>query len=253
MTTSLIPEPSLRRLPKYHHFLVELRERGIHEVSCTTIGEALNLLPIQVRKDLQYTGIVGRPKVGFQLAELIQAIETFLGWDNTNDAFLVGAGNLGSALLGYERFEKFGLSIVAAFDNNPNIVGTSIHKKLVLPMEKLVDLAQRMAIHIGIITTPAAAAQQAADQLVKAGVRAIWNFAPTTLNVPPNVILQNEDLYNSLAALSCRLAKAMQTSGESTYGTRRNERAEVRTSLSDPDGSPEEACSIGAHSASDTK
>jgi redox-sensing transcriptional repressor len=253
MAIVLIPEPTLRRLPKYHHYLVELRERALHEISCTTIGNALNLLPIQVRKDLQYTGIVGRPKVGFQLQELIRAIETFLGWDNTNEAFLVGAGNLGSALLGYERFERFGLSIVAAFDENPNIVGTSIHNKLVLPMEKLVDLAQRMAIHIGIITTPAAVAQQVADLLVSAGVRAIWNFAPVTLNVPPNVIMQNEDLYNSLAALSCKLAKAMYSSGEPSYGTRCNERAEVRTSLSNPDGSPEEACATGTHSASDTK
>src|SRR5438067_1783261 len=104
-----IPQPSLGRLPQYHHFLVELKGKGVRQVSCSVIGEALNLVPVQVRKDLQYTGIVGKPKTGYVVDELVQSIETFLGWNNVNEAFLAGAGNLGTALLGHERFSRFGL------------------------------------------------------------------------------------------------------------------------------------------------
>ena len=95
-----IPQPSLRRLPQYHHYLVELEARGVSRVSCSVIGRDLGCIPVQVRKDLQYTGIIGKPKTGYSVSELIQAIETFLGWNNVNEAFLVGVGNLGTALLG---------------------------------------------------------------------------------------------------------------------------------------------------------
>jgi redox-sensing transcriptional repressor len=202
-----IPQPSLGRLPQYHHYLVDLSAKGIGRVSCSMIGRDLNLVPIQVRKDLQYTGIIGKPKTGYSVPELIQAIETFLGWNNVNEAFLVGVGNLGTALLGHERFSKFGLQIVAAFDSDPAKVGLWIHDKAVLPLDKLGDLAQRMSIHLGIITTPAQVAQDVADELVKAGIQAIWNFAPVKLRVPAHIIVHNEDLYSSLASLSWKLAR----------------------------------------------
>ncbi len=99
-----IPQPSLRRLPQYHHYLMDLEARGISQVSCSAIGRDLSCVPVQVRKDLQYTGIIGKPKTGYSVSELIRAIETFLGWNNVNEAFLVGVGNLGTALLGHERF-----------------------------------------------------------------------------------------------------------------------------------------------------
>jgi redox-sensing transcriptional repressor len=171
------------------------------------IGHDLNLVPVQVRKDLQYTGIVGKPKTGYSVPELIQAIETFLGWNNVNEAFLVGAGNLGTALLGHERFSNFGLSIVAAFDTDPQKIGQRIHERMVMPLDKLADLAQRMSIHLGIITAPAEHAQPIAEQMVKGGIQAIWNFAPVRLKVPANIIVHNEDLYSSLASLSWKLAR----------------------------------------------
>jgi redox-sensing transcriptional repressor len=245
MPNRLIPEPTLRRLPRYHHYLADLRAQGVKAVSCTTIGEAIHLQPVQVRKDLQLTGIVGKPKVGYDLEELLAAIESFLGWNNVNDAFLVGAGDLGSALLGYEKFSKLGLSIVAAFDANPAKVGRKIHGKLVLPMHKLPDLVRRMAIHIGIITTPAEGAQQVADLLVEGGVRAIWNFAPTTLRVPKDVIVHNEDLYYSLATLSCKLSTALKATGDSethgTYDSTLPERGEVREGVRDSSPTSETA------------
>ena len=202
-----IPQPSLRRLPQYHHYLVDLAAKGIGRVSCSMIGRDLSLIPVQVRKDLQYTGIIGKPKTGYSVRELILAIETFLGWNNVNEAFLVGAGNLGTALLGHERFSSFGLQIVAAFDADPSKVGVWIHGKAVLPLDKLCDLAQRMSIHLGIITAPAEVAQEIADEMVRGGIQAIWNFAPVKLKVPEHIIVHNEDLYSSLASLSWKLAR----------------------------------------------
>ena len=209
-SASGIPQPSLNRLPQYHHYLAELKAKGTSRVSCSLIGNDLNLVPVQVRKDLQYTGIVGKPKTGYSVPELIQAIETFLGWNNVNEAFLVGAGNLGTALLGHERFSNFGLSIVAAFDVNPEKIGKWIHGKAVLPLEKLADLAQRMSIHLGIITAPAEYAQGIADEMVSGGIQAIWNFAPVRIKVPAHIIVHNEDLYSSLASLSWKLARRYQ-------------------------------------------
>lgn len=214
-----IPQASLRRLPQYHHYLIELETKGVQQISCSVIGRDLNFVPVQVRKDLQYTGIVGKPKTGYAVRELIQSIETFLGWNNVNEAFLVGAGNLGTALLGHERFSKFGLRIVAAFDADPKKVGQHVHEKMVLPMDKLADLAQRMNIHLGIITTPSEAAQSVADVMVKAGILAIWNFTPCTLKVPPEIFVHNEDLYSSLASLSWKLARRFRVATPTTCDT----------------------------------
>jgi redox-sensing transcriptional repressor len=210
LVQSGIPQPSLWRLPQYHHYLNDLKAKGIKQVSCSDIGRDLNCVPVQVRKDLQYTGIVGKPKTGYSVAELICAIETFLGWNNVNEAFLVGAGNLGTALLGHERFSKFGLRIVAAFDTDPNKIGQWVHGKVVLPLDKLVDLSQRMSIHLGIITAPAEFAPDIADEMVRGGIQAIWNFAPVRLKLPPHIIVHNEDLYSSLASLSWKLAQRFQ-------------------------------------------
>jgi redox-sensing transcriptional repressor len=202
-----VPEPTLKRLPLYHRFLKELQPSGREQVSCTEIGAHLKLDPTQVRKDLEAAGINGRPRIGYTLASVIDGIEEFLGWKNVNEAFLIGAGSMGSALLGYRKFEECGLKIVAAFDTDPTKIGATIHGKHVLALEKLTDLTRRMHILIGIITVPASEAQAAADLLVQGGVRAIWNFAPVHLRVPDSIILHNEDLYCSLASLSQKLAK----------------------------------------------
>ncbi len=205
LTPVVITRASLARLPQYHHYLAGLAGRGISQVSCSVIGRGLDFVPVQVRKDLQYTGIIGKPGAGYSVHELLRAIETFLGWNNVNEAFLVGAGILGSALLGHERFSKFGLRIVSAFDSDPKKIGRSIHKREVLPLQKMAGLARRMGIHLGIITTPADAAQSVADEMVKGGIEAIWNFAPVKLEVPKFIFVHNEDLYSSLASLFRKL------------------------------------------------
>jgi redox-sensing transcriptional repressor len=206
----IVSEPTLKRLPLYHRFLKELLQREQEAVSCTDIGEELKLDPTQVRKDLEAAGIAGRPRIGYATAAVVDGIEVFLGWKKVSEAFLVGAGSMGSALLGYRKFEECGLKIVAAFDSDPAKIGRKIHGKHVLALNKLADLTQRMHVLIGIITVPAAEAQAVADALVAGGVRAIWNFAPVRLRVPEPIIVHNEDLYCSLASLSQKLAQALE-------------------------------------------
>lgn len=208
-----VPFPTLRRLPTYHHYLVELNAAGRSTVSCTNIAEDLGLYPTQVRKDLEATGIVGKPKVGYGVPELIESIETFLGWNDCHSAFLVGVGGLGSALIGYPGFDRYGFDIVAGFDTDPAKVGTVLRGKHVLDIERLPGLAARMHVRIGIIAVPATAAQGIADVMVSGGIRAIWNFAPVGLKVPEGIVVQNEDLASSLAVF---LQKHALMSGQQT-------------------------------------
>lgn len=205
------PVPSVRRLPLYLRVLKHLKSRGREVVSCTHIAQELGLVNTQVRKDLAMTGIIGRPKVGYDVSALMAAIERFLGWNNASDAFVVGAGSLGSALMGYDGFQEYGLNILAAFDNSPEKIGRRIHEKEVFPLERLADLAERLHVRIGILTVPAKAAQDAANLLVLSGIRAIWNYAPVALDVPESVIVENMNLSASLAVLSSRLANSLRT------------------------------------------
>ncbi|HEY3320735.1 MAG TPA: redox-sensing transcriptional repressor Rex [Planctomycetota bacterium] len=205
--TGPISEATLRRMPTYLHLLYRYLERGEENVSCSAIGAELNLDPTQVRKDIEATGVIGKPRVGFAVVGLIGAIEEFLGWNKVNEAFLVGVGHLGTALLGYQRMQNYGVSIIAAFDADLSKVGTQIHGREVLAIERLTDLAKRMHVHVGIITVPAEHAQKVADVMVAGGIQAIWNFAPVSLRVPEHVLVRNEELYYSLAALSRKLAQ----------------------------------------------
>lgn len=197
--------PTIRRLPAYLHLLRRLHVAGMVSVSGTYLAERLGLEPIQVRKDLTITGIVGRPRIGFAVPELITAIEAFLGWNNTTEAVLIGVGHLGTALLGYPEFARHGLDIVGAFDHDPAKIGTQVQGKPVFGMEKLANLVQRLHVRIGVLTVPAESAQEAANAMVAAGITAIWNFTQVTLELPPSVIVQNEDLSSGLAVLSKKL------------------------------------------------
>ncbi len=197
--------PTLKRLPLYLRLLRKMKENGEEYASGTVVAKELGLDPIVVRKDLAITGAVGRPRLGFPMDEIIEAIEEFLGWTNTSDAFLVGVGSLGHALLGYQGFEQHGLRISAAFDSNPEVIGKTVHGKTVLDVSQMPELAKRMHVRIGILTVTASVAQSVANAMIEGGIRAIWNFTPTTIDVPDHVILQREELASSLAVLSHRL------------------------------------------------
>jgi redox-sensing transcriptional repressor len=204
-----IAEASLRRLPLYHRLLKERLQAGRELTSSTDLGAELGLDATQVRKDLEATSIVGRPKLGFVTRDLIAGIEAFIGWNNTKDSFLVGAGHLGAALLGYDKFRECGLTFVAAFDQDPKKIGHKLRGHEVLPLKKLPDLARRMHVHIGVITVPAPEAQSVANLMVEGGILAIWNFAPVRLRLPEGIIVHNEDLYCSLASLSQKLERVL--------------------------------------------
>lgn len=196
---------TLRRLPGYLHLIARFQREGHESISTTDIAREMRLDPTQVRKDFAVTEIHGKPKIGYQISELIDAIEKFLGWKNSTDAFLVGAGSLGTALLGYSRLKNYGLNIIAAFDVDREKIGRKIHGKEVLHLAKLPELVRRMHVSIGIITAPAEAAQTIADLMIEGGIIAIWNFSPTELRVPENIIIQKAELYASLALLSKKI------------------------------------------------
>lgn len=165
---------------------------------------------VQVRKDLALVSDGGRPKIGYNREHLIADIENFLGYGNSNDAVLIGAGKLGRALLGYGGFAEYGLNIVAAFDANDTLIGTTNGGKPIMHLSRLGEVCQRYKIKIGIITVPAEYAQGVCDLLIENGILAIWNFAPKHLNVPDGILVQNENMAASLALLCKHLNERMQ-------------------------------------------
>jgi redox-sensing transcriptional repressor len=191
-----------------------VRNEGGKYISGTYIAQELNLEPIQVRKDLSITGIIGKPKKGYPVDDLIRSIEHFLGWDETQDAVLVGVGNLGTALLGYEEFRLHRLNIVAAFDTSPQKIGSRVHGVPVLSVDTMDTRISRLGVKTAILTVPSPFAQETADLLARSGIEAIWNFTNTKLKVPENLIVQKEDLSSGYAMLCVmRRAKQMETDG----------------------------------------
>lgn len=205
-TKRLFPHPSVRRLPAYLRLLRQLRIDGSAKVSCTRIAKELDLDSTQVRKDLALTGITGRPRIGYELSPLIAAIENFLGWNRVSNAYLVGSGSLGRALIGYENFRQYGLNISAAFDVAEAKIGTEIFGRRVYHLREMPEMARREGVKIGILTVPAPAAQSAAEIMVDSGLTGIWNFAPIKLDVPSHVAVENVELVSSLAVLSVSMS-----------------------------------------------
>ena len=199
-----ISKAVLKRLPGYLNYLKSMPEGGSLYISATALANALGMGEVQVRKDLAAVSDGGRPKVGYLRESLMEDISQFLGYDNTTDAILVGAGKLGQALLGYVGFEAYGLNVLAAFDAQPQANATE-EGKPILPMEKLESFCKANKVLMGIITVPAQFAQQVCDQLIECGIKAIWNFAPVHLDVPGNILVQNENMATSLAVLSMHL------------------------------------------------
>lgn len=199
-----ISKAVLKRLPGYLAYLQNMPEGGSAYISATAIANALGMGEVQVRKDLAAVSNGGRPKLGYLRESLIEDISQFLGYDNTTDAILIGAGKLGRALMDYTGFDAYGLNILAAFDVAPNsehIAGS----KRVISMDRLESFCKRHKVLMAIITVPKDHAQQVCDRLIACGIKAIWNFAPVHLDVPENILVQNENMATSLAVLSMHL------------------------------------------------
>jgi len=204
---------TLSRLPLYYSYLRKIHGEGVAYVSSALIAKSLNINPVLVRKDLSgVCSVTGKPRAGFEVGTLLRDLDDYLGYNNMDEAILVGVGGLGRTLLANREFANFGLDIVVGFDCNPDLYGLRIGGKLVLPMEKMHSLVERLGVKIGIITVPAPFAQDVCDQMVRAGILAIWNFAFTMLDVPEGILVKNENLPASLAVLSHQLAKKLKSS-----------------------------------------
>ena len=204
MEEKKISKSVLKRLPGYLAYLKNMPEDAPTHISATALANALGMGEVQVRKDLAMVSDGGRPKIGYQREALINDIEQFLGYDNTTDAVLIGAGKLGQALMGYKGFDEYGLNILAAFDAHPKQSKTE-EGKPIYPISKLTQYCRSHKVLMGIITVPAEGAQEVANQLIAGGIKAIWTFAPAHLDVPAGILVQYENMATSLAVLSVHL------------------------------------------------
>lgn len=200
-----VSQQTLKRLPMYLRFLTSISKTEYPNISATAIADALGYYDVQVRKDLAAVSSGGRPKTGYITEKLIEDIKKFLGYDKAKYAILAGAGNLGHALLSYEGFKKYGLEISAAFDIDERIWGECIHGKQIFSIDKMEDYCKNNSIKFGIIASPAKAAQDIAEKMVKSGVKSILNFAQIKLKVPTDVLVENVDIASSVILLCCHI------------------------------------------------
>lgn len=202
-----IPKATIERLPLYYRCLDKLVTfENIEVISSKELGGRLDIPSTQVRKDLSYYGEFGRRGVGYDVQDLKRSVGKILGVNKSWSAVLVGAGNLGRALVNYQGFKKIGLEISSVLDADLNKIGNKVGAITVQSMKELNTVVKENDIKLGIMTVPAEAAQQVADQLVEAGIKAIWNFAPTRLYLPDDVVVRNEDLAVGIVSLIYHLS-----------------------------------------------
>ena len=161
------------------------------------MAQLLHIDDSQVRKDISMLNNSGKGRVGYIVKELKSSIEKTLGFKKTKNAFIIGAGNLGTALANYDNFGDYGLNIVALFDNDTRKIGKTINNKLIFDIAKLENLSLKTGVDIAILTVPRAYAQSIADKLVKSNIKYIWNFTPSVLSVPEDVQVWNENLMGN--------------------------------------------------------
>jgi redox-sensing transcriptional repressor len=191
---------------RYYRFLSESTGRKpLQTVTSAQIAEALDIDPTQVRKDFSAIGLLGMGRVGFDVCEVCRAIRSALGFDRKYEAVLIGTGHLGGALLAYAGFERYGLRIVAAFDRDKHRIGRKIAGCPVKAMQSLKPFIKKHGIQFAILTTPVEVSQELTDRLVSVGVKAIWNFTPTRLTVPPGVLVRNEHISIGLSEIAHHL------------------------------------------------
>ncbi len=197
-----ISKSALQRLPAYVTYLKSLPPNAPDHISATSIAAALGLGEVQVRKDLAAVTSGGKPKVGYLVTELIRELDQFLGFNSLSEAVLVGCGKMGQAILDYRNFSQYGLKIVAGFDTDTTLIGTTPNGKKILPMEKLKTVCSRNHIRLAVIAVPEDQAQNVCNSLVSCGIRGIMNIAPVHLTVPEGVVVRYENLAIELALLA---------------------------------------------------
>lgn len=181
----------INRLTLYHNILINCPDASI---TSARIASLLRIDPSQVRKDVKMLNNTGVRKIGYLVSDLKKSIERTLGVGKPKEAFIVGAGNLGTALAKYDNFMPYGLNILAIFDNDPLKTGIIINNKEVFDISRLPDLTGRLKVRIAILTVPRLSAQSVADLLITSGIKYIWNFSPVILHVPDDIQVWNENL-----------------------------------------------------------
>ena len=191
----------IKRLPKYYRYLGELLQNDVDRISSKELGEKIGFTASQIRQDLNCFGDFGQQGYGYNVRELYNQISSILGLDRGYRAVLVGAGNIGQAVSNYTRFDNLGFKIECIFDANPKLIGMKIRDVEIKDIDEMTSVLNEKKTDIGIICVPRKNAQSVADELIKGGVRAIWNFAPVDLIVPENVKVENVHLSESLLTL----------------------------------------------------
>ena len=200
----LLNIPAIRRMPTYLHKLLKMQAEGKVSVSSTELAEYMKIELIVVRKDISLTGISGQRRVGYDVNELIKYIRNYLGWEQIIPAILIGAGSLGTALLGYNDFELYGFRIEQVFDSSKEKIGQDIYGRTVRDINTMAECFASNPPEIAVLCVSNTSAQAVADKLVALGVKYIWNFANVSLKVPPDVVVQREVIAGGLAMLSVR-------------------------------------------------
>lgn len=207
MGERVISQAVIRRLPRYYRYLGELLENGVERISSNELSKKMKVTASQIRQDLNNFGGFGQQGYGYNVKYLHGEIGKILGIDKSNYMVIIGAGNLGHALANYSAFEKRGFVLEGMFDIDPELEGVTIRGIPVQKMEELDDFLDTHHIDIGVLTIPKKAVAEVADTLVEHGVKAIWNFAHTDLNLPDDVIVENVHLSESLMRLSYNIAR----------------------------------------------
>ncbi|MDE5786257.1 MAG: redox-sensing transcriptional repressor Rex [Duncaniella sp.] len=205
-TIPYIPEPTLRRLPWYLACVSRLHAHGVERVSSTTISRELNVDSSQIAKDLSYLNIRGKTRIGYDVAELEKVLLDFLGFARSHNAVIMGAGSLGAALIADSGLRRFGLNIVAGFDVNPSLVGTSIGEVPIFHTDELSRRRAELDAEIAIIAVPVDIAADVASTCVAAGFKALWNFTPFRIKTSPEIVVTNTSIYAHLAVMYNRLS-----------------------------------------------
>ncbi|MFB6319321.1 redox-sensing transcriptional repressor Rex [Saccharicrinis sp. FJH54] len=200
-----VPEPTIRRLPFYLAHIKLLSNSGQQFISSTQLAKDIGVDSSQVAKDLSFIDITGKTRVGYEIKPLIEVLENFLGFSLKHKAYLFGAGSLGSALLQDTGLRQFGLYLTAAFDVNPDIVGTTVNGVPIRHVDEYFEVRKKTGVEIGILTVPAEKAQEVADFMIEGGIRGIWNFTPVKIKVPKKAVVQNTSLYAHLALIFNKL------------------------------------------------
>ena len=202
-----ISQAVIRRLPRYYRYLGELLENGVERISSNDLSKRMKVTASQIRQDLNNFGGFGQQGYGYNVKYLYTEIGKILGLEEDHKIIIIGAGNLGQALANYAAFEKRGFILTGIFDVNPRLEGVAIRGVPIRMMDELKSFVQKYDVEIAVLTIPKEKAIEVANMLVENGVRAIWNFAHTDLNMPDNIIVENVHLSESLMQLSYNISR----------------------------------------------